>query len=235
MPGQLTVTFKGFTDANVLLNLPSAKKAKLPNAKPPGSIEETLIKTALGGVSIVSPSRGSRISSLLALMSPPSAAMKVLGTVSKLPIRSPVPDFTIAVGFIASAGAGVSAGLGGGVYFWNKKPSGEVGLFGSLSIGAISNIGISAGDSFAYLFGSASSVLAGDIITLEVDVEIPPITVGGQIFLTAPPATLFPPTLTGTWIPEIVGVGFTLTAGISVLPINIAVTPSRTWIKPLTP
>ncbi len=235
MPGQINVTFKNFTLANVTANLPSAKKGIMPARKPPGALEETLIKTGLQGIAAVSPSRAPRITSLLSLLTPPPAVMKVFGAVPGLTIRSPSPDFTIAVGFVASAGAGVSSGLGGGIYFWNKRPSGEVGLFGSISIGVITNVGISAGDSFAFLFGTAPSVLAGDIIALEVDVEIPPVTVGGQIFLSAPPVSLWPPALTGTWTPEIVGVGFQVTAGISALPVNIAVTPSRTWIKPLTP
>ena len=78
-------------------------------------------------------------------------------------------------------------------------------------------------------------MLAGDLIALEVDVEIGPVTVGGQIFLTAPPVSLWPPALTGIWMPEIVGVGFTVTAGVSALPVSIAVMPSRTWIQPITP
>ncbi|MBA2379897.1 MAG: hypothetical protein H0V76_10040 [Blastocatellia bacterium] len=68
----------------------------------------------------------------------------------------------------------------------------------------ITNIGFSAGDSLTYLFGSASSVLTGDTITLGVDIDIPPFTVGGQIFLTAPPVSLWPPALSGIWVPEIV-------------------------------
>jgi len=230
MPGQITVTFRGFTDQNVLLNLPRAQKATLPRRKPPSSFEESMIRTGLEGAALVSP----RISSLLALLAPPPAIARIIGTVSRIPIRR-TSDFTIAVGFVAQAGAGVSAGLGGGVYFWNKRPRGEVGLFGSISIGVITNIGVGAGDSFAYLFDAAPTVLAGDIIALEVDVEIGPVTVGGQIFMSAPPATIWPPALTGPWVPEILGVGFQVTAGISVSPVAIAVTPSRTWIQPIFP
>lgn len=230
MPGQISVTFRGFTDANVLINLPRAQKAKLPHRKPPSSIEESLVRTGLEGASLVSP----RIRSLLDLFAPPPVIANIVGTVSRIPIRKS-PDFTVAVGFIAQAGAGVSAGLGGGVYFWNKRPRSEVGLYGSVSVGAVTNIGFGAGDSFAYLFDAAPKVLAGDIIALEVDVEVGPVTVGGQIFMSAPPVTLWPPALTGPWVPEILGVGFTLTAGISLAPVSIAVTPSRTWIKPLFP
>lgn len=154
--------------------------------------------------------------------------------VSRLPIRRSA-NFTIAVGLVASAGAGVAAGMGAGIYFWNKSPRGQIGLFGSISVGVITNIGFGAGDSFAYMFDSAPAALAGDAITLEVSVEVGPVSIAGQMFLTAPPVTLWPPTITGPWVPEIIGVGFTLTAGISVAPVHIAVMPARTWIRPLTP
>jgi hypothetical protein len=160
--------------------------------------------------------------------------MTIAGMVGSIPIRRS-SDFTITAGFTASAGAVVSVGAGAGVYFWNKSPNGEVGLYGSLSVGLISNIGAGAGDAFAYLFDKAPTVLAGDIIALEVDIDIPPVTVGGQIFMTAPPVSIWPPALTGTWTPEIVGVGFVVTAGVSALPVSVAVTPSRTWIQPITP
>ena len=228
MPGQITVTFRGFTDPMVAANLPLSVKTKIPNAKRPGPMEETLLRTGLEAAALGS----TRVASLLSLIAPPTAMMRIIGAVGSLPIRR-TSDFTIAVGYVAQAAAGISAGLGGGVYYWNKRPSGEVGLFGTVSIGAITNIGFGAGDSFAYMFDAAGTVLAGDLIGLEVDVEIGPVTVGGQIFLTAPPVTLWPPTVTGPWVPEVVGVGFQVTAGISVSPIAIAVTPSRTWIRPI--
>lgn len=230
MPGQFSVTFRGFTDENVAINLPRAQKTQLPRANPPGSFEESLIRTGLQGASAVS----TRLASLTSLFTMPPPVASVVGTVSRLPIRRS-PDFTVAVGFIAQAGAGVSAGLGGGLYFWNKRPRCEIGVYGSISIGAITNVGAGAGDAIAYLFDAAPTVLAGDIIALEVDVEIGPATVGGQIFMSAPPITIWPPALTGRWVPEILGVGFSVTAGFSALPLNIAVTPSRTWIRPLFP
>jgi hypothetical protein len=228
MPGQITVTFRGFTDPMVAANLPLSVKTKIPNAKRPGPMEETLLRTGLEAAALGS----TRVASLLSLIAPPTAMMRIIGAVGSLPIRR-TSDFTIAVGYVAQAAAGISAGLGGGVYYWNKRPSGEVGLFGTVSIGAITNIGFGAGDSFAYMFDAAGTVLAGDLIGLEVDVEIGPVTVGGQIFLTAPPVTLWPPTVTGPWVPEVVGVGFQVTAGISVSPVAIAVSPSRTWIRPI--
>lgn len=228
MPGQVTVTFRGFTDALVAANLPRSERTKIPNRNPPGSIEESLLRAGLEAAALGS----TRVRSLLDLIAPPPAIMSIVGAVSTLRIRR-TRDFTIAVGYVAQVAAGISAGLGGGVYYWNRRPDGEVGLFGSVSIGVITNIGFGAGDTFAYLFDAAGTVLAGDIIALEVDVEIGPVTVGGQIFMSAPPISIWPPALTGPWVPEILGVGFTLTAGISVAPVAIAVTPSRTWIRPI--
>jgi hypothetical protein len=228
MPGQVTVTFRGFTDQLVAANLPRSVRTQLPRSSPPGPMEERLLRAALGAAAVGS----TRVASLLALIAPTPFTASIVGAVSSLRIRR-TPDFTIAVGYVAQAAAGIAAGLGGGVYYWNKRPSGEVGLYGSVSIGALTNIGFGAGDSFAYLFDAAGTVLAGDLIGLEVDVEIGPVTVGGQLFMTAPPATIWPPALTGPWVPEIVGVGFTLTAGISVSPVAIGVMPSRTWIRPI--
>lgn len=232
MPGEITVAFRGFSDAIFAANLPRAVKTTVPKHKPPGTIEESIIKKSLEGAAMVSPKRAPVIHSLLSLITPPQALMKIIGAVGSVPIRR-TSNFTIATGFTASV-AGVSAfGAGAGVYFWNKRPFGEVGVYGSLSVGMISNIGFGAGDAFAYLFDTAPSVLAGDAITLEVDVEIGPVTVGGQIFMTAPPIHLPSLSMTGAWVPEIVGVGFTVTAGLSAFPLNIAVMPTRTWIKPL--
>lgn len=230
MPGQVTVEFRGFTDERVALNLPRARRTTIPKQKTPGSIEESLIRTGVEGLALGS----TRIRSLLDLLSPPPFSARIAGMVSRLPIRRS-PNFTIAVGLVASAGAGVAAGMGAGIYFWNKSPRGQIGLFGSLSVGMMTNVGFGAGDSFAYMFDSAPAALAGDAITLEVSVEIGPLSVAGQMFLTAPPVTLWPPALTGPWVPEVIGVGFTLTAGISISPVHIAVMPARTWIHPLTP
>lgn len=228
MPGQVTVEFRGFTDELVALNLPRARRTTIPRQKSPGPIEEGLIRAGAEGLALGS----TRIRSLLDLLSPPPFSARIAGMVSRLPIRRS-RDFTIAVGLVASAGAGVAMGMGAGMYFWNKVPRGELGLFGSISIGMITNIGVGAGDSFAYMFDSAPSALAGDCIALEVSVEIGPVSLAGQMFLTAPPATVWPPALTGPWVPEVIGVGFTVTAGISISPVHIAVMPSRTWIRPI--
>jgi len=79
-------------------------------------------------------------------------------------------------------------------------------------------------------------VLAGDSITVAVDVDIVMASVSGMLILSAPPVSLgWPPTLTGPWRPEVIGIGIALSVGISVLPVDISVMPGRTWIKPITP
>jgi hypothetical protein len=79
-------------------------------------------------------------------------------------------------------------------------------------------------------------VLAGDSIAVSVDVGIDFATVSGMLILNAPPVSAgWPPTITGAWTPEVIGVGFGTSFGFSALPVDISVMPGRTWIKPLTP
>ena len=230
MPGQMRVTFKNFTN----LDFSTAQKVTPPGRKANFPGEETVIKGGLKGLAAVS-NRGPLINGLLDAVNPPLATLTVAGSVPGAVIRSPAPDFTLTLGLTGSAGAGVAAGLGAGVYFWTKRPTGELGLYGSISLGVVGNMGASAGDQFGILFGPAPSVLAGDSITVSVDVGVDIFTFSGLMFMTAPPVTLWPPALTGGWTPEIIGVGFALTAGVSVLPVDVSVMPGRTWIKPVTP
>jgi hypothetical protein len=171
------------------------------------------------------------------LITPPLGSISLLGAIPGVRIRSPSPDFTVAVGVTGSAGAGVQVGGGAGIYFWNKRPSGEIGVYGSFSVGMITNAGLSIGDQIALMFGSASSVLAGDSISLGVDIDIGFGSIGGQLILSAPPVSAgWPPTIgLSGWTPEVIGIGLTLTVGISALPVSYSVMPGRTWIKPLTP
>ena len=135
---------------------------------------------------------------------------------------------------MASGGAVITAGLGAGVYVWIKRPRPELGLYGSLSVGAMTNIGFGAGGCVPLMFGPAPSVLAGNCIALEVDIGIDIATVSGLIYLSAPTVTsAWPPVVSPGWTPQIIGIDFQLTAGMSVLPANYAVSASRTWIRPV--
>jgi hypothetical protein len=232
MPGQIRITFKNFTTPP---DLSQARKVGIPRQKQNFFGEETALRDAIKGLATLSPRRRgtSTFDDLLNVATPPTASMTLAGSVPGTIIRRPVTDFTITFGPTASAGAGTALGVSGGIYFWNKKPDGEVGLFGTMSIGILSNLGFSVGDAVTYLFGPAPTVLAGDAIAVSVDVGIDVATVSGLLILSAPPGTLWPPALTGPWTPEIIGVGFAISVGLSALPVDVAVMPGRTWIKPI--
>lgn len=229
MPGQTRITFRNFTG----LDLSSGRRVTRPRYKSPAFGEETLLRgaiSALGAVSDV----GKLLGGAAGMATSPPGSLSVSGIIPGVRIRVPNPDFTITYGLTASAGASVAVGVGGGVYFWRKASGGEIGLYGSVAAGLITNAGVGAGYALAFLFDAAPTVLAGDCIILSVDVGIDIITVSGQLILNAPPVSLgWPPSITGVWNPEVVGIGFALTAGISALPVNISVMPSRTWTHPV--
>lgn len=231
MPGQIRITFRNFRS----LDLSDAQRARPPRRKQNAFGEETILREALRGLAAVSSGRRDRINGLLDMASAPPGSLNLAGAVPGAIIRSPIPDFTATVGFTGSVGAVVAYGGSTGIYFWNKRPGGEVGLYGSLSVGLITNIGASAGDVLTFLFGPAPSVLAGDSITVSVDVGVDVLTFSGLLILNAPPVSAgWPPTITGPWRPEIIGVGFAITAGFSALPVDISVMPGRTWTRPIT-
>lgn len=231
MPGQIRVTFRNFTG----LDFSDARKARL--ARPKGNVlgEETILRGAIDGLGAVS-NTGRRLSSEKALLAAPSPVMTIAGSIPKARIRSPFPDFTIADGVAASAGSVAAVGLGGGIYFWNKKPDGEVGLYGSISAGVISNLGASVGVQLALMFGKAPDVLGGDSIAISVDIGIDIATVTGSLIVNAPPGGVWPlsPTMFAGWVPEVIGISFGLSVGVSALPVDYSVMPGRTWLKPIT-
>ena len=237
MPGEIRINFLNFWG----LAPSQLRQAKLPGVSG-GGFQDTLVRGAINSVSGVA-RRGPLLRDSLDMISPPLGNLTLTGIIPGVRIRSPRPDFTIAAGITGSAGAIVNVGGGAGIYFWNKRPRGEVGLYGSLSVGMITNIGASIGDQLCLMFGPAGTVLAGDSITIGVDIDIGVISIGGMLILSAPPVSLsWPPTFTSWpppaiigWTPEVIGIGMTLTAGISALPVSYTVMPGRTWIKPLTP
>lgn len=232
MPGQIRVTFRNFQG----LDLSRAQKVPLARRKQNSPGEETILRGALDGLSAV-PKTGQRLRSEKTLVAAPSPVMTVVGSIPGARIRSPIPDFTIADGIAASAGSLAAVGSGGGVYFWNKSPNGEVGLYGSISAGIVTNIGASVGFQIALLFGKAADVLGGDSITVSVDIGIDIATVTGSLIISAPPGGVWPlsPTMFAGWTPEIIGIAFGLSVGISALPVDYSVMPGRTWIRPVTP
>ncbi len=230
MPGELRINFRNFWG----LAPSQLQRAPLPGVSG-GGFQDTLLRGAIDNISGAA-RRGPLLRDSLNMISPPLGSISISGAIPGVRIRSPHPDFTIAAGITGSAGAGVNIGGGAGIYFWNKRPSGEVGLYGSLSVGMITNIGASIGDQLCLMFGTAAGVLAGDSIAIGVDIDIAVASVGGILILSAPPVTLgWPPTIGGPWVPEVIDIGMTLTVGVSALPVSYTVMPGRTWIRPLTP
>jgi len=231
MPAQIRVTFKNFRG----LDLSGGTKISVPPYKPNHFGEETILRGALNGAGGMT-AHGSLLRSLLGVATPPVGTMTVAGPIPGCRIRSPIPDFTVTDAVGASAGALAAFGTSGGVYFWNKSPGGEVGLFGSLSAGMVSNVGASVGVQICLLFGKAPDVLKGDSITVSVDIGIDIATVTGCVIISAPPIGVWPPPTSWAsfsgWVPEIIGIGIGASVGFSVLPMDISVMPSRTWTRP---
>lgn len=229
MTDQIKISFKGFT----ALDLSSAQKAVIPRRKPNYPGEETLLKGALEGLALVAPNRGPRIRGLVEMASGTPPRLTVAGGVPGASIMSTLPEWTVTLGLTGSAATGYAVGAGAGVYFWNKRPTGEIGLYGSVSVGMVTNVGASVGDQLAILFGPAPKVLAGDSITVSVDVGVEIFTFSGSLILDAPTVSTWPPKIDGTWTPKIIGIAISITAGFSALPVDISVMPGRTWIQPV--
>jgi hypothetical protein len=232
-PRQLTVNFGNLSDAHIAANLSRAKRVQVRQRSAPSFGSETLLTGAISAATAVSPSRTGVLPSMVSLLTPPVPTLRQVMSPLLTVLRTGT-DFTVTDGAVASAGAGITAGLGGGVYLWVRRPRPELGLYGSISVGAMTNIGFGAGACVSLLFGAAPSVLAGDCIALEADIGIDVVTVSGLIYLSAPTVTsVWPPVVTPGWTPQVIGIGFQLTAGMSVLPANYAVSASRTWIRPV--
>lgn len=149
----------------------------------------------------------------------PHAVTSFVGTIRKAPVR-PHRDWTIALGPSVSAAAGGGIAASGGLYFWNKAPTGEIGLFGSLSVVSVTNVGASIVGQATYYFGSAPVCLAGTSLVVGVDVGGKVVTGGAYLVFSTSPAAL-------------IGISFALGVGASMLPVDFTVQLSQTWIKSL--
>lgn len=181
--------------------------------------EETLLKAGLTAFAAVNSTSGGVVKDALAFAGNPKFTLNVTGAIAAAPKRS-CPDFTLCLGPNASAGAVVAFGAGGGVYFSNKSPSGEIGLYGGYSVGMITNIGVSLVGQVTFLFGPPATVLAGESLIVGVDVGGKLVSGGGYLIFSISPLN---------WI----GVSWAIGVGASCLPLNLSVQVSKTWIKPL--
>lgn len=232
-PRQFSVNFGTLTDRDIAANLSRAQRVPVRGRSAPSLGSETLLTGAIRAASAVAPSRTGALPSLVSLLSPPFPTLPQVMSPMLTVLRTGT-DYTIAEGAVASTGIVMTAGLGAGEYVWVKRPRPEIGLYGSLSLGAMSNVGFGAGACVSFMFGPAPSVLAGDCIALEVDVGVGPATVSGLIYLSAPTVTsVWPPVIAPGWTSQIIGFGFQLTVGMSALPANYAISGSRTWLRPV--
>jgi len=235
MPGQMRINFKGFSG----LVPTQLQRARAPGTSG-GAAQDAVLRAAIGALAGTA-KRGPMLRGAQDMITPPFGTITLGGLIPGITIRSPLPDFTIAVGVAGGFGAVLNFSGGGGVYLSNKAPRGEVGLYGSLSLGLVANMGVSIGDQFCVMFGKPEDVLAGDSITISVDIGIDIFTMTGMLILNAPPVSVglpgtrsWPPSITGPWKPEVIGIGIAMSAGISAMPFDISVMPGRTWIKPVT-
>ncbi len=238
MPEPIRVRFRNFTG----LDFGTARRCPLPTVKPSSTGEETLLRGAIGGLSAAGNRKGQLLENTLDRCEG-GPGLSITGTIPGAVIPSS-RDFTITEALVISAGAGAAIGGGAGVYFWRKSPGFELGLFGSLSVGLLTNLGVSGGVQVGYFFGPAPSTLGGDSIELSVSVDIGPASMGGSLFVSAPPGGFTPPAgtslsswlsglaaRTSSWRPQIIGIAYTVSVGVSVLPVDVAVMPGRTWTR----
>lgn len=230
-PRQVTVNFGTLTDNDIAANIGRSMRVSKGRRSTPGFGQQTLIRGAIDALAAISPTRAGLLPSLAA-MATTSASIRYMAAPALSVLRG--GEFTVAEGVVASAGAAITAGLGAGVYAWIKRPGAELGLYGSVSVGAMTNIGFGVGACVSLMFGAAPAVLGGDSIALEVDIGIDVMTVSGLLYLSAPSVTsVWPPVIGPGYSPQVIGIGFQLTAGMSVLPANYAVSASRTWLRPM--
>lgn len=231
-PRQVSVNFGRMTDADIAANIGRSVRITKGRPSAKGFGQQTLIRGAIDALATISPSRAGLLPSLAAMASRTPSINYIAGPALSV-LRG--GEFTVAEGVVASGGAGITAGLGAGVYAWMKRPGAELGLYGSISVGAMTNIGFGAGACVSLMFGPAPAVLGGESIALEVDIGIDVMTVSGLLYLSAPTVTsVWPPTIGPGYSPQVIGIGFQVTAGMSVLPANYAVSASRTWLRPVT-
>ncbi|PWR23405.1 hypothetical protein [Zavarzinia compransoris] len=230
MARQMTIEFRNFTG----LDLSTAVPYRRPRYKAPGFGEQTMVRGAITGAAAVS-NAGKVMADTLAFENAAAGSVRLAGTIPGATIAKPHPDITYAFGGTVSAGAVATVGVSGGVYVWAKFPGIEVGTYAAVAVGAATNVGYSGGGELTIYFGSAPAMLAGDSIAVAVDISLGgPVTLSGQVILSAPPGTTgTPPRLPPGWRPEVIGIAFALTAGWSVLPVSISVMPTRTAIRPL--
>lgn len=182
------------------------------------------------------------IASLEEFAAPPGGCVLISGDATRVRYPPVVNDFTLAVGAVGNAGAFLQVSAGGGLYWWVRRGAtrDQIGIWSSAGVGFTTNLAVGVGGQFSIWFGPAPTTLAGECFAIGVDVNITPVlTVSGSVFLSVPPggylmtpgASPVPPP---GFTPALIGLGFGLGAGVSLLPADISVGPSITGLRPLT-
>lgn len=195
------------------------RPARISPYRPPTFGSETALEAVLRAYRALGLAGSSIVGECLDFSHNPAASTTFVGSIRKAPVR-PHRDWTLALGPSVSAAAGGGVAASGGLYFWNKSPTGQIGLFGSLSVVSVTNVGVSIVGQATYYFGSAPACLAGTSLVVGVDVGGKVITGGAYLIFSTSPAAL-------------IGISFALGAGASMLPVDFTVQLSKTWIKPL--
>lgn len=230
MARQMNIEFRNFSG----LDLSAATPYRRPRYRSPGVGEQSLVRGAVSAAALVSDT-GKVMADTLAMENAGAGAVNLTGAIPGATIAKPHPDITYAFGGTVSAGAVATVGASGGVYFWAKFPGIEIGTYAAVAAGVASNVGYSGGGELTIYFGSAPAMLAGDSIAVAVDISLGgPVTISGQLILSAPPSGIVPPiTIPPGWRPTVIGIAFALTVGWSALPVSISVMPTRTAIRPV--
>lgn len=236
MPQELRIAFRGFENGIDWRQAVSVPGRKVGN----GAFSETAARGMMAGLG--GTRAGPMVNSINELSNAPAGRVSTSGSIPGVTMPGVATDFTVALGPGGNVGAFIQGSAGGGLYWWIRPGPDEIGLWGSVGIGVTSNLGVSAGMQVSVWYGAAPAVLAGESLGVAVDVSVGPATVTGMAFFSVPPGGMFltpgmkfPSAAPPGWKTKLIGLGFMLSAGFSVLPVDISVGPSMTWIKPLTP
>ncbi|MGO9228260.1 MAG: hypothetical protein ACLQKA_03480 [Bryobacteraceae bacterium] len=201
------------------LDLSQARRARLPARQAPAFGEQTALRAGLTAIAAAGRPNSGAIEDLLAAQDASSVPVDLVGGIRGTS-RPSSSDLTLALGETASAGAVISLSMGGGVYIWIPKR--EIGLYGSVGVGLVTNAGFSGGIQVTVLFGPAPVYLGGESLAVGVEFSFPGLKVigfGGFLLFSS------------TW--ELRGFSYAMTGGLSAFPVDVTVQTSMTGLRPL--
>jgi hypothetical protein len=216
---QINVDFRAFRKSHIA-GLARADKAK-PPIMPKWGVERDALKSTL--------SAGGHAAKKLAFLSTPLGVAEKKSRITWFPSPDEVANanpgsFTLGAGYGGSAGLYMGVLEGYGIY---GSDSGEFGVYGTYGTMLMYNMGISGGGQVTLMKGAPSLYFAGDALGFGVDVSLPGglISAGGTIYFDK-----------ARYLKKdyfICGISYSLSTGISVLPVTLSVQYSYTALKPL--